>query len=96
VKINGYRVELAEVEYYSSRYLNNVNVLAMGYHNRLGDTELGLAIEIEECDIKGLTNYMKSKLPFYMIPVKIKLIKDFPLNRHGKIDRKTLSQMFEL
>ena len=38
--------------------------------------------------------YMKTKLPDYMIPTQTRFVKEFPLNGNGKIDRKKLKTYF--
>ena len=45
----------------------------------------GSTIEIED--------YLKSKIPEYMVPSYITIIPNFPLNDNGKIDRKKLISM---
>jgi D-alanine--poly(phosphoribitol) ligase subunit 1 len=37
-------------------------------------------------------DYLKSKMPFYMIPTKVLIEKEFPLNTNGKVDRNKLNQ----
>ncbi|WP_143297928.1 D-alanine--poly(phosphoribitol) ligase, partial [Campylobacter sp. P255] len=41
-----------------------------------------------ELDLK---NFLKDKLPAYMIPKKFIKVEQFALNANGKIDRKVLS-----
>ncbi len=93
-KIMGYRVELSEVEFYAKEALNKFNAVAIPFNNKFGDTVLGLAVESENCDTKELINYMKKKVPNYMVPSKIILLKELPLSINGKIDRKTLGKLF--
>ena len=38
-------------------------------------------------DTKPIVDYMKSKMPHYMIPSHIQFIETFPLNNSDKIDR---------
>ncbi len=93
-KIKGFRVELTEIEFHAKATLGKVNVAAIAYKNRVGETDLGMVVESEDCNVEKLINYMKTKLPNYMIPVSVKLVKEFPLNKNGKIDRKVLEQLF--
>jgi D-alanine--poly(phosphoribitol) ligase subunit 1 len=93
-KIKGYRVELTEIEFYAKSALGKINVVAIPYKNMVGETDLGLVVESEDCNVKELINYMKTKVPFYMIPASVKLVKEFPLNKNGKVDRKGLEQLF--
>jgi D-alanine--poly(phosphoribitol) ligase subunit 1 len=93
-KIQGYRVELSEIEYHAKKALNKINVVAVPYSTRIGSTELGMVIESIEFDTSEMIEYMKSKVDEYMIPKKIQFIDKFPLNMNGKIDRKELKNMF--
>ena len=93
-KIKGYRVELTEVEFHAKSTLGKINVTAIPYINMIGETDLGLVVESEDCNVTELINFMKTKVPFYMIPASVKLVKEFPLNRNGKIDRKVLEKLF--
>ena len=52
-------------------------------------------LEAENMDTKLLRNEVKQRLPGYMVPRKIHLIKSFPLNSNGKYDRKALAEMLE-
>jgi len=38
---------------------------------------------------------LKKYIPSYMIPRNIKVIKEFPINTNGKIDRKKLMEEFK-
>ncbi len=93
-KIRGYRVELTEIEFYAKASLGKTNVVALQYKNKIGENDLGLVVESEDCNVTELINSMKIKVPFYMIPSTVKLIKEFPLNKNGKIDRKVLEKLF--
>jgi D-alanine--poly(phosphoribitol) ligase subunit 1 len=94
VKIQGFRVELSEIEFHCKTYLDKLNVIALAYSNKTGNTEIGLAIESSDFDTDGLLEFIKVKIPGYMIPSKIRFIKPFPLNVNGKTDRKVLSQIY--
>ncbi|NOX45937.1 MAG: D-alanine--poly(phosphoribitol) ligase [Chlorobi bacterium] len=94
-KIQGYRVELSEVEFHAQTVLGKTNVVAIAYQTKIGSTELGLVIETEEFKTEGLIEQMKVKVDAYMVPSKIKFVNEFPLNKNGKIDRKELSRLFQ-
>jgi D-alanine--poly(phosphoribitol) ligase subunit 1 len=94
IKINGFRVELSEIEFRAKMYLTEMNVVALAYRNELENMEIGLCIESKGFDIRNLTNYLKEKLPSYMVPVCIKFESVFPLNKHGKMDRQELLKRF--
>ena len=93
-KIQGYRVELSEIEFHSKSFFNKINVVALAISNYSNNTEIGLVIESEELEMNLLLKFLKTKLPLYMIPSQIKFIKQFPLNVNGKIDRNILKELF--
>ncbi len=93
-QIQGFRVELSEVEFHVKAFLNKVNAVALAIKNKIGNTEIGLAIESEEFDTKELLASLKTKMPTYMLPTQLKFFKKFPLNTNGKTDRKALIQKF--
>ena len=83
IKLYGYRIELDEID----------NIIS----DKIGFTSLSLKKNDKiETFINGnlnknrLLNYLKSKLPKYMIPSKINTIKEWPLNKNNKIDEKKL------
>ena len=94
IKINGFRVELSEIEFQAKMFLIDTNVVAIAYRNDLKNMEIGLCIESTEFDFRNLVNYLKEKLPSYMVPVCIKFESVFPLNKHDKIDRQELLKRF--
>lgn len=94
-KIQGFRVELSEIEFYAKEFLVKTNVVVVAMTDHIGNTELGMIIEDKNFDTTALLDYMKLKLPTYMIPKKIAFIDVFPLNVNGKIDRKQLGSLFK-
>ena len=93
-KIQGYRVELSEIEYEAKKAFPSINLVAVAFVNQLGNYEIGLCLETEFCDTLSGINLLKDKLPQYMIPTKIKFLKEFPLNSNGKTDRKKIMGIF--
>lgn len=94
VKIQGYRIELGELEYHAREVLVGGNTVAIVVENNIGNNEIILLIEEEDSNkVKIVSEYLKQKLPSYMIPKEIKLIKSFPINNSGKVDRQKLKNM---
>ncbi|PUZ30108.1 surfactin family lipopeptide synthetase A [Chitinophaga costaii] len=86
VKINGVRIELQEIEMQLVQYpgIREVVVLAPGkilHAFYTGD---------EIPDAGKLRDFLVSRLPYYMIPVKFTHCKAFPANRNGKLDQEAL------
>jgi acyl-coenzyme A synthetase/AMP-(fatty) acid ligase len=97
VKIRGYRVELSEIEFHAKAIANiKVNMVALDINNKLGNAELGLAIESDPINTDYILEYMKTKMPNYMIPMHIKFVKEFPHSINGKIDRNELKKYFDI
>ena len=92
-KINGYRVELCEVEHHAKSYLEKINVIAIEFTGKTKNSEIGIAIESAKFDYGGLLEYLKIKMPNYMIPSKINILDLLPFNKNGKIDKKSLHNM---
>lgn len=94
VKIQGYRIELSEIEYTAKNYFrNSKNAVVIPINGSMG-SELYLIFEGEKCEESDIYNYLQIKLPSYMIPKKIYFIDKFPLTNSNKIDRKKISELF--
>lgn len=92
-KIQGFRVELGEIEHHARCfYQNNRRVLAIAFENAQSLTEIALFVESETEDSKPLVDYLRGKMPHYMIPTRILYEPTFPLNKSEKVDRNTLKQ----
>ena len=92
VKVQGYRIELGEIEFYAREYLKGRNAIAVSFENNIQNTEIALFIEGELANTKELTDYLRLKIPSYMIPARIEVQNIFPLNSNGKIDRNILKK----
>jgi len=95
VKIQGYRVELGEIEYHAKKFLAGQDAVAVTYSVKNGSNEIALFVEGELSNNYELLEYLKIKIPPYMIPSKI-IVKDkFPLNTSGKTDRIALKNLIQ-
>lgn len=93
VKIQGFRIELSEIEI-CARKLSNLNCIVVVKENKLGAFELILVVETsEKFDNKYLIDRLKEKLPEYMVPNSMMVLKEFPLNSSGKMDRVKIKSM---
>ena len=96
VKINGYRVELGEIENVYAEAAKGKYCVVLPYQNTQGNTELAIVVEGKEYDYKEHQAYMSSKLTKYMMPSRWLFIKSMPLNQNGKVDRKVIRRIFNL
>ncbi len=92
IKIQGFRVELSEIEHHAREFLKSPNVVAVTSQNENDNTMIHLFIENSDF-IEELNQYLKTKIPSYMIPAEIRSIVNFPLNVNGKVDRKAIKQL---
>ncbi len=82
-KIRGYRVSLEAVE----REIEKLECVKEALCEQVEDSLCVLIISNGECDIKQIQIELKSRLPKYVQPVKIKLVEELPVNGNGKVDR---------
>lgn len=94
VKINGNRVEIAEVEY---RLMDHPSIDQVVVVATTENKEVLLKCFYKSTD-EGLTDdtlraFLATQLPAYMIPGQYMLVDQFPLNDNGKVDRKQLLEL---
>ncbi len=91
VQVQGFRVELGEIEYHTRTYLQ-AQAVALAKENYLGTQQIHLFVE--KCsDPVALREFLSRKLPDYMVPSEIISVEQFPVSVSGKIDRKKLYEM---
>lgn len=97
VKVQGFRVELAELEFACNNIYPQIENTAVAVDGNNG-TELHLFIKSEFQDHmqSDLETNLKKLLPWYMVPHKIHWVDNFPLNANGKIDKKELKRQLLL
>ncbi len=94
VKIQGYRIELSEIEYAAKMfYSNSCNAVAFPIKVQGICNELMLVVESKADNKNDLMKYLKQKLPTYMMPNNIQFIPHFPVTSSNKIDRKKISEL---
>lgn len=88
VKINGNRVELAEVESAVKKALNTEFCAVKAFEGR-NRTPFLCAYYMAECELspENASQNLSTYLPGYMIPRRFIKISDIPLNPNGKIDK---------
>lgn len=94
-KIQGFRVEMGEIEYHAREFLGGTNVVCLAFDNKDGLTEIAMFIEKEKFDPADMLAYMKTKMPGYMIPTKLYWVPVFQLNANDKVDKNILKSMIK-
>ncbi|OUM57003.1 hypothetical protein PIROE2DRAFT_18152, partial [Piromyces sp. E2] len=98
VKIHGQRIELGEIESKIKEMEEIQQVVVIDKEKEGGDKYLICyyviknEINDKEINSKIIRNYLKKKLPTYMIPNYFKEIKEIPLSSNGKLDRRGLPE----
>lgn len=92
VKVQGFRVELSEIEHHVRELTGLKHVAAVACADASGSAAIHLFLEDFREDIPSLVSRLKAKLPPYMIPSKIAVLDALPLNSNGKIDRPSLAR----
>jgi amino acid adenylation domain-containing protein len=93
VKIQGYRVELTEIEKTVKSLKVCTNCVALSTTNKQQTNEIVLFTEKLSLNPSKLENTLKNKLPQYMLPARLIDLNQFPLNSNGKIDRQALIKL---
>ncbi|KIO77621.1 hypothetical protein TH53_08205 [Pedobacter lusitanus] len=90
VKIRGFRIELGEIESVLQDHplVSQAVVVAKSDESDIKRL-VGYVVPEEGADRDELTEYLKERLPEYMVPV-IFMMEEFPLTANGKIDKKAL------
>lgn len=92
IKHMGYRIELEEIENCVSklRYVNQA-CCSHSIMNNLSIITLYVSIS-DDKQIKEIRDDIKQLVPKYMIPSRINILDQLPVNANGKIDRNELSK----
>jgi amino acid adenylation domain-containing protein len=92
VKIRGFRIELGEIESALTQHPHVGEVVVVVREDKPGDKRLVAYItgNLTSDSIPSIRNYLKGKLPDYMMPSAIVLLDMMPLTPNGKIDRRAL------
>jgi amino acid adenylation domain-containing protein/non-ribosomal peptide synthase protein (TIGR01720 family) len=93
VKFHGHRIELGEIEAALARHEaveSAVVLLRSDLRGRQRLVAYALMPTEKQPLPKDLLDYLSEILPTYMIPSAVVLVKEWPLNPNGKIDRKAL------
>jgi amino acid adenylation domain-containing protein len=96
IKVLGHRVELGEVEAAAREASGLDGVVALGWPmTESGADAIELFLEVDNFDTKALVGELKRRLPVYMLPRNVRVLRRFPLNANGKYNRKALQMILE-
>ncbi len=94
VKIRGFRVELSEIEAVMLEH-PGIKATAVRVVETADMKELAASVVCDltdgmTLDRKGLAEFLRSRMPPYMIPKYLDILPDLPVTTSGKIDRRAL------
>lgn len=96
VKIQGYRIELEEIEAVSRKLPEIQQVLARIIGKKHEAKKLLLFYTTKHpIEVSTIKEHLIENLPFYMIPNHFLELDAFPLNSNGKIDMKALTTLLQ-
>jgi amino acid adenylation domain-containing protein len=94
VKIRGFRVEPGEIEAVLHQYPNLAEAVVISHEHSNGDKSLAAytvwAAGHPPASHAELHNFLKQRLPEYMVPSAFITMQRLPLTVNGKVDRKAL------
>jgi surfactin family lipopeptide synthetase A len=93
VKIRGFRVELGEIETVLAAHPAVRELVVMAREDLPGDKRLVAYIVPEDeqrITASELRNFLRDKLPDYMLPAVFVMLDELPLNPNRKVDRRAL------
>ena len=90
IKFNGQRIELSEIESALRNYNEITDTVVIEYDNKLIAFYVGL-----ETNVFKIKQYLKGRLPLFMVPTLILRVLEIPLGNHGKADRNALIGIYK-
>jgi amino acid adenylation domain-containing protein len=97
VKVRGYRVELREIENALQLHpsVREPVVVACRRQENEGAQSLAAYVTLKDgasADSAGLKQFLRDRLPDYMVPSTLSVLDSFPLSPNGKVDRRALAE----
>ncbi len=93
VKIRGYRIELGEIEFALAQHPDVRDVVVLARETNGGRKQLIAYVVLKvvgTATAKHLKEFLKERLPEYMLPVSFVVLDALPLTTTGKVDRNAL------
>ena len=93
VKVQGYRVEIGEIETCLRKYqgVGEAVVLPLSLPSG-GGTRLAAFVQASETEVDSneLRDFVRRELPAYMVPRQVEVLRALPITPTGKVDRQAL------
>jgi acyl carrier protein len=92
VKIRGFRIELGEIETTLRQHASVANALVTAWTDASGEKRLVAYMQTRDGSLpeRPWREFVRAKLPAYMVPANFVILPEFPLTPNGKIDVRRL------
>ena len=94
VKIRGYRIELEEIQSTLEQHESVRQAVVVLREDEAGERKLAAYVvkrpAIRVLDAVAIRNYLRERLPDYMVPAMFMELESVPLTANGKVDRSAL------
>jgi acyl-coenzyme A synthetase/AMP-(fatty) acid ligase len=94
VKIQGYRINLIEVENIIRKIVPDKKVVVVSNEKLQGIKRLFVFIEQGVENTEEIKHELGKHLPSQLVPDEIIVVQDFPFTASGKIDKKSLEKLY--
>jgi amino acid adenylation domain-containing protein len=93
VKIRGFRIEIGEIEAVLQQHLDVSHVVVLVREDQPEQKRIVAYVVLHQfatTTVKELRDFLKVKLPEYMLPSAFVVLESLPINHNGKVDRRAL------
>ncbi|MBP1080163.1 amino acid adenylation domain-containing protein [Bacillus capparidis] len=92
IKVRGHRIDIGEIEVVLNRFDPIKDTVVIAKHGAAGEMYLAAYyVAAALTEPSNIRNFLRQKLPEYMIPSFFIQLDQFPLSPNGKIDRRALA-----
>ncbi|MXQ78243.1 amino acid adenylation domain-containing protein [Rhodococcus rhodochrous] len=90
VKVRGHRIELGEIETAAAHFPGVTQAVVVARPDATGAARLVGYVTGTDVDTAALHDFLRTRLPEYMVPSVTVVLDEFPLTANLKVDRKAL------
>jgi len=95
IKSMGYRIDLTEIENAMIATGDVADAAVISAKSKMHNIDELIAFVVidDKISMKNIVKEIRNKIPSYMLPKQVKMIRKIPRTENGKIDRKKLKEM---